>query len=226
MKQPQTVKSLEDLGRVRLSRNFYMRDFLHSEIANLYGMSNIPDDPELAVEVGRKLCIELLEPIHERFGRLAIRSAYRSCSVNRFGNENGHNCARNEANYGAHIWDRVDANGRKGAMACVVAPRFADYFEKTGDWQAMAWWIHDQLPYSTLYFYRCTERHVDEARHGQPRRIARAQVRGVAHVRSTVAIDRTNAVSRRRACVASALTSHTEVTLNRAACPFNSESID
>jgi hypothetical protein len=153
MRKPQTVKALEDLGRVRLSRNFYMRDFLHSEIANHYGMSNVPDDPNLAIEVGKRLCEALLEPIHERFGRLAIRSAYRSCSVNRLGNERGHNCARNESNYGAHIWDRVDANGRKGAMACVVAPRFADYFEKTRDWQAMAWWIHDQLPYSTLYFF-------------------------------------------------------------------------
>ena len=153
MRKPQSVGSLEGLGRVRLSRNFFMRDFLHSEIANLYGMPNIPDDPDLAIEVGKRLCEELLEPIHARFGRLAIRSAYRSCSVNEFGNAHGHNCARNESNYGAHIWDRVDANGRKGAMACVVAPRFADYFDKTGNWQAMAWWIHDHLPYSTLYFY-------------------------------------------------------------------------
>jgi hypothetical protein len=29
MKKPATVKALEDLGRVRLSKNFFMRDFLH-----------------------------------------------------------------------------------------------------------------------------------------------------------------------------------------------------
>ena len=73
--------------------------------------------------------------------------------MNEFGNTNGHNCARNESNYGAHIWDRVDARGKKGAMACVVAPRFADFLDSGGDWRAMAWWIHDQLPYSVLYFY-------------------------------------------------------------------------
>lgn len=153
MREPQTVKALEQLGRVRLSRNFFMRDFLYSEVANRFGLPNIPDDPDLAIDVGKHLCEELLEPIHERFGRLAIRGAYRSCSVNRYGNEHGYNCARNERGYSAHIWDRRDANGRKGAMACVVAPRFADYFAATGDWRAMAWWIHDHLPYSMVQFY-------------------------------------------------------------------------
>jgi len=153
MKRPGSVKALEELGRVRLSPNFFMRDFLYSEIANYYGMPNIPDNPELAIEVGQHLAIELLEPLHAQFGRLAIRSAYRSCTVNEFGNKNRHNCARNERNYGNHIWDRVDANGNKGAMACVVSPRFADFLARGGDWRALAWWIHDHLPYSTLEFY-------------------------------------------------------------------------
>jgi hypothetical protein len=73
-----TVRALEELGRVRLSRSFFMRDFLHSEIANFYGMPNIPDDPELAIHVGKRLCEELLEPLAATFGRIAIRSAYRS----------------------------------------------------------------------------------------------------------------------------------------------------
>ena len=32
MRKPQSVKTLEEFGRVRLSRSFYMRDFLYSEI--------------------------------------------------------------------------------------------------------------------------------------------------------------------------------------------------
>jgi hypothetical protein len=102
MKKPATVKSLEDLGRTRLSPSFFLRDFLHSEIANLYGMPNIPDDPDLAIDVGTHLCMEILEPLQQRFGRVAIRSAFRSCTVNQFGNENGHNCARNAFNIGWH----------------------------------------------------------------------------------------------------------------------------
>ncbi len=153
MKKPTTVKALEELGRVRLSPSFFMRDFLHSEIANLYGMPNIPDDPELAIEVGSHLCVEILEPLQQRFGRVAIRSAFRSCSVNQFGNEHGHSCARNETNYGAHIWDRRNAAGHKGAMACVAVPEFADFLSNGGDWRAMAWWIHDHLPYSVAEFY-------------------------------------------------------------------------
>lgn len=153
MKKPGTVKGLEELGRVRLSPNFFMRDFLYSEIANCHGMPNIPDNPDLAIEVGRHLCVELLEPLNAMFGRLAIRSSYRSCTVNEFGNANGHNCARNESNYGNHIWDRLDANGNKGAMACVASPHLADFLARGGDWRAPAWWIHDHLPYSTLEFY-------------------------------------------------------------------------
>ena len=76
MQSPKSVDALEELGRVRLSRSFFMRDFLYSEIANFYGVQNVPENPDLAVEVGRHLCEELLEPLNATFGRLAIRSAY------------------------------------------------------------------------------------------------------------------------------------------------------
>jgi hypothetical protein len=97
MKKPQSVASLENLGRVRLSKSFFMRDFLYSEIANFYGIPNIPDDSDLAIANGKHLCEELLEPLQSTFGRIAIRSAYRSPSVNQLGNEKGHNCASNES---------------------------------------------------------------------------------------------------------------------------------
>ena len=56
MRTPQSVAALETLGRVRLSQHFFMRDFLYSEIANLHGMPNIPEDPDLAITAGRRLC--------------------------------------------------------------------------------------------------------------------------------------------------------------------------
>ena len=86
MRKPQSMRALEELGRVRLSDSFFMRDFLHSEIASSYGIPNIPDDPDLAIEAGRRLCEECLEPLMARFGRISIRSAFRSVDVNRFGN--------------------------------------------------------------------------------------------------------------------------------------------
>jgi hypothetical protein len=73
--------------------------------------------------------------------------------VNRFGNENGLNCASNEKNYAGHIWDYPDANGMHGATACIVIPALVDYMEAGGSWTAMAWWIHDHLPYSSLCFF-------------------------------------------------------------------------
>jgi hypothetical protein len=153
MKSPKSVAKLEDLGRVRLSPNFFMRDFLYSEIANLNGLPNIPDDPDLAIAAGIRLCEELLEPLNATFGRIAIRSAYRSSLVNGFGNANGHPCASNEANYASHIWDRRDTAGRMGATACIVIPWFADRYESDQDWRPMAWWVHDHLPYSRMEFY-------------------------------------------------------------------------
>jgi hypothetical protein len=78
MKAPMTVRSVEAFGRVCLSRSFFMGDFLYSEIAAIYGMINLPDDPDLAIAAGRGLSEDLLEPLQATFGRLAIQSAYRS----------------------------------------------------------------------------------------------------------------------------------------------------
>jgi hypothetical protein len=153
VRRPRTVRGLEDLGRVRLSPSFYLRDFLWSEIAAVTGIANVPDDPDLAVAAGRRLCEELLEPLNATFGRLAIRSAYRSTAVNAYGNRHGLSCARNEAAYACHIWDRRDAAGCMGATASVVVPWFADRYAEGRDWRALAWWIHDHLTYSRLQFF-------------------------------------------------------------------------
>lgn len=153
MRKPGSMQGLEELGRVRLSANFYFRDFLYSEIANFYGIPNIPDDPDLAISAGRRLCEVLLEPLQATFGRLAIRSAFRSAAVNGFGNKHSGQCASNEANAAYHIWDRRDAAGRIGAGASVVIPWFADRYKAGADWRALAWWIHDHLPYAHLQFF-------------------------------------------------------------------------
>lgn len=160
MKPPRTVSALNDFGRFRLSQHFYMRDFLYSDIAAVHGLLNVPDDPDLAIAAGTRLCEDLLEPLQRAFGRIAIRSAYRSCEVNGYGNQQmnagvkGYNCARNEANYAHHIWDRRDAEECVGATACIVLPEFVDAFPNAGDWTKLAWWIHDHLPYSELYFFQ------------------------------------------------------------------------
>jgi hypothetical protein len=50
MQLPQSVEALENLGRVRLSKSFFMRDFLYSEIANFYGKPNIPENPDVTTK--------------------------------------------------------------------------------------------------------------------------------------------------------------------------------
>lgn len=156
MKSPKTVRALEELGRVRLSESFFMRDFLYSEISQIEGIANIPDHPDVAIEVGRTLCEGVLEPIQQNLGRISIRSAYRSPAVNGKGseNKNQYNCSSNESSFGHHIWDYPDKNGNNGATACIVVNSFVPYYEKTNNWQALAWWVHENVEaYSSMYFF-------------------------------------------------------------------------
>jgi hypothetical protein len=141
MRKPSSMRGLEDLGRVRLSKNFFFREFLFSEIAAVHGIANVPDDPELAIESGRRLCEDLLEPLQATFGRLHLRSGYRSAAVNEFGNRNNLNCSTNAASAADHIWDMRDVDGCMGATACVVIPWLIDNHDREGDWQKMAWWM-------------------------------------------------------------------------------------
>lgn len=159
MKMPTSVKSLDDFGRIQLSKTFFMRDFLYSEISNFDQIANIPENPQIAVEVGKAICTELLEPLQDQFGRLAIRSAYRSKAVNGHGNamqkarKAGYNCASNESNYGGHIWDVRDSNGHLGATVCLVVPSFISLYNSGTSWTELALWIHDNLPYSSMCFF-------------------------------------------------------------------------
>ncbi len=118
MRTPQTVKALEELGRVQLSKSFFMREFLYSEISHIEGISNIPENPEFAIASGKNLCEKVLEPIQQQLGRISIRSAYRSREVNAKGaeNNNQYNCATNESNYANHIWDVRDATQNISGM--------------------------------------------------------------------------------------------------------------
>ena len=150
------MKALEKLGRVRLSEHFFMREMLHSEIANFHGIPNIPDDPDVAIAAGTRLCEELLEPLHATFGHVSIRSAFRSAEVNTCGAERqdkGYNCGKTDWNRSRHVWDQRDAEGFMGATACIVIPWFIPRYEAGTPWQAMAWWIHDHLSYSDMMFF-------------------------------------------------------------------------
>ncbi len=144
--------SLETLGRVRLSKHFYMREFLYSEIGNFHGLQNIPDNPDLAIQTGRALCDTLLDPLQETFGRIAVRSGYRAPALNRFGNLNKLNCARNDNPMECHIWDRGTGADRIAGVSLVI-PWFADQYAQGRDWRDLAWWMHDHLAYSEIFFF-------------------------------------------------------------------------
>ena len=152
MRKPASMWSLETFGRVRLSKYFYMRDFMYSEISGFHGVPNVPENPDLVIENGKAFCTALLDPLEQTFGRVAVRSGYRSPDLNRFGNENRLNCARNDNPLECHIWDRGVGDAAI-AGAYVVIPWFADRYAEGRDWRDLAWWVHDHLPYSEMWFF-------------------------------------------------------------------------
>ncbi len=160
MKSPTSVAALTEIGRVRLSKHFFMREMLYSEVSNHYGVPNVPEDPGLAVKAGRQLCEKLLEPLYETFGGIVVRSAYRSPTLNDFCHrkylegETACYCSDNVYSAGRHIWDRRDHKGFMGATASVLVPAYLEPYEKTGDCEPLAWWIRDHLPdYAEVTFY-------------------------------------------------------------------------
>lgn len=152
MRKPASMWSLETFGRVRLSQHYYMRDFLMSEISAFHGVPNIPNNPDLAIENGKRLCQDLLDPLEETFGRVAIRSGYRSAALNTYGNENKLNCARTDNPIECHVWD-YHTDDRAIAGTSLVIPWFADQYDQGRDWRDLAWWVHDHLPYSDMWFF-------------------------------------------------------------------------
>lgn len=152
MRQPRSMWSLENFGRQRLSKHFYMRDFLYSEINGFHGVQNVPTQPDLVLENGRQFCTQLLDPLEETFGRIALRSGYRSPELNTYGNKHNLNCARNDNPTECHIWD-LSVGDQAVAGATIVVPWFADQYDQGRDWQDLAWWVHDHIPYSEMWFF-------------------------------------------------------------------------
>ena len=79
MKSSRSLRGLEARGRMQLSKRFFFRDFLYSEIGAAQGFANIREDPELPIAAGARLATDLLDPLvdtfgHSRSGRLtAVR---------------------------------------------------------------------------------------------------------------------------------------------------------
>lgn len=59
----------------KLSENFILREFLRSEYAARHGLTIIPSQEE--VENLRRLCVEVLQPVRNAYGRMRITSGLR-----------------------------------------------------------------------------------------------------------------------------------------------------
>jgi hypothetical protein len=94
---------LEEFGRTRLSPNFFMREFLQSEIATWHGMRNVPENPERAVWAGQQLCNHLLEPLQPRL--VVSTCAPGTARPKSMRQPTQAQLRKQRENYGSHIWD-------------------------------------------------------------------------------------------------------------------------
>ncbi|NNK77819.1 MAG: hypothetical protein HKP40_03815 [Litoreibacter sp.] len=159
MQLSRSILAHEELDQVQLSKSFHMRDFLASDIAEFYGLPNIPENPDIAIRAAARLCQDLLEPLQERYGKLSIRAAYRSRLVHGF-REKFHEahpteycCAAEAAQAETLIWDQNGESGAMEAGICIALPQASDRFAPGADWRSLAWWIHDNLEYSSQVYF-------------------------------------------------------------------------
>lgn len=122
IRAPRSVDALESLGRVRLSPSFFIREVLYSEIPSHDGVANVLEEPDLAIENGKRLCEEFLEPLQVTFARACVRSVYRSREVNALRNEKGHNCGSNAQMCAFQLMDRGLKYGRNAVTSVRNVP--------------------------------------------------------------------------------------------------------
>ncbi len=79
MPPEELYKKIDEFSRVRLSKNFIMRDFLFTAYGSAHGLHNYPmDNVAQVIKAGKELCSKVLEPILEKFGRFSITFGYQN----------------------------------------------------------------------------------------------------------------------------------------------------
>ena len=94
--------AVDNFSRIRLSKNFIMRDFLYSARGDVLNLTNYPQDSlDQVVRSGKQLCEQILEPVLAQFGRFAITFGYQNRSLIEAGYKK---CAPQSS--APHQWDR------------------------------------------------------------------------------------------------------------------------
>ena len=65
---------------MRLTKNFTLEELTYSATANVYKISNKPNKEQ--IENLKKICVNILQPIRDKFGIVRISSGFRSAELN------------------------------------------------------------------------------------------------------------------------------------------------
>lgn len=97
---------LERLGRIRLSKNFILRQFLYSTEAAIQGNANLPsDNVRQVIRSGKAICQNVLEPVMEEFGMVAVTFGYQTRRVIEGGTHSASMKSKPNSSC-PHQWDR------------------------------------------------------------------------------------------------------------------------
>lgn len=94
---------MEELSKTRLSKNFIMRDFLHSNFNSVAGICNYPEDVDQVIKSGKALCEKVLEPILAKFGPFGITFGYQCRAAMELDDKS---LQENKRKSSPHHWDR------------------------------------------------------------------------------------------------------------------------
>lgn len=70
------------MERIKLSEHFYLRDLIQSETASRLKIREQFNPPVAVINNLSNLCIHVLDPVKEKFGRVKIHSGYRCQKLN------------------------------------------------------------------------------------------------------------------------------------------------
>lgn len=70
------------MNRIQLSQNFYLDEFLRSQVAARQGIEMLPGSDLVLLNL-RRLALEILQPLRDELGPVYITSGYRPPELNR-----------------------------------------------------------------------------------------------------------------------------------------------
>lgn len=126
----------------QLSKNFYLHEFIKSEIATRLKIDNTP--PQEVIDNLKYLCENLLQPVRDIVGAITINSGYRSPAVNKAvnGAKNSQHLTGQAVDFEAVNYSNIELGKKIEESGLLFDQLIYEFVKKT---DGKAGWIHLSL---------------------------------------------------------------------------------